>query len=291
MTDASHLPDLEAALKLFDETTRALDARARRLDEVLTVKQRELEEANRQLEMQLAEVHRLREIAERHDRLRALGEMAAGVAHEIRNPLNGIEGFASLLIRDVEEGSSQQRYAQSIVEGVRHLNATVSGLLEFTRSPMPNKRLVPIPELIDSCKELIAAETDVPNEAIVMENTWSGSRLACDGTQIRQVILNLLQNAVHVAGAEKGDELRICIAIAEPEESEGEGVVLSVDDNGPGVAEEDRKQIFTPFFTTREEGTGLGLSIAHNMISMHDGTLTVETSPLDGARFRLFLPA
>lgn len=410
--NADALPDLESALRLFDETVRALEARVRRLEEVLTLKQGELQEANRELALRLTEVDRLhasldavlrsvasgviavdgdgvittanpaaeamhgqvgglvgrrhdacfadaplaavlagqepaatyqrrvgsgdgarllrvtasplrdaegrvtgaveacedltevvalRERLERVERLRALGEMAAGVAHEIRNPLNGIEGFASLLQRETEPGTRSQQYARSIHEGVRHLNHTVSSLLEYTRQKPPSRRPVPPVELAASCCELVRAEcangparvdgqAEIGNQSVAIElvDDWGPELVAVDGTQIRQVLLNLLQNAVQAVREHGCGPGRVRLGLARGDAGD---LVIAVEDSGPGIPEGERGRIFTPFFTTRDRGTGLGLAIAHTIIDLHGGALIVDDSPeLGGARLRLTLP-
>lgn len=407
MSASSPSPDLNGqdiaeALRLFDETTRALDARARRLEEVLTVKQQQLEEANTQLAEQLAEVHRLssnldlllasvasgvlavdaagrvtacnpaarealvlgdrdpcgdsaaallpdapfatvlasgeaqdlelhlaiaagdervlalrlapirdperqitgavavfdditemlrlRERAERGQRLRALGEMAAGVAHEIRNPLNGIEGFASLLQRDLEPDDRRQRHVGAIIAGVRHLNQTVTDLLAFTRPREPQRRSTPMADLIQECCDLIQAEAERDGGKPVvaaLENVWGEQRLDCDPSQIRQVVLNLLQNACQAAVAYQGEAARVDLRL---ETADDGSLCLLVDDNGPGVPPADRAKLFTPFFTTKDHGTGLGLAVSHTLVNLHGGHLDVTDAPRGGARFRLILP-
>ena len=264
----------------------------------------------------VTELRRLTEQVERTDRLKALGEMAAGVAHEIRNPLNGIEGFASLLARDCEEGSSSRRYAEAVIDGVRHLNTTVTSLLAFTSPQPPQKRAVPIVELVQSCIELVDAE-DVDDDAhppqIELVVTWDGERVPCDGSQVRQVVLNIIKNAVSIevdanAGSTRESDVGVyqadlverlngpprvrCTVAGHCNDAGEEYVHIIVDDAGPGVPESSRSDIFTPFFTTRVNGTGLGLAVAHTIVELHGGTLAVEDAPSDyaGARFTISLP-
>ena len=228
----------------------------------------------------------LQEQAERVDRLKRLGEMAAGVAHEIRNPLNGIAGFASLLARDLEVGSRQARYAQAVVDGVRDLNHTVSGLLEFTRVRRIERSLTDPAGLARDCIALLQAE-DPTGVVLTCVDEWPGGPFALDAPQIKQVLLNLLQNAVHAVSEREpaGGRVRLTVT-ADPV-----GVAFCADDDGPGVPPAERARIFTPFHTTREEGTGLGLALALNIAQLHGGTITVETSPLGGARFRVVIAA
>ncbi len=403
MNDRSPLPDIQAALRLFDETTSALEARARRLEEVLTVKQAELLQANAELEEkvdQLArlraytdlvlasvpagvvavdrdgiittcnpvavrvlardgcaiegvdyrtvlgegpllavlrsgvarggyehrldgadgprrvlaahaapirkgeeiigavetfedvtELRRLEDQLERNERLKALGEMAAGVAHEIRNPLNGIEGFASLLKRDLPQTGRNHHYIDAIIGGVRHLNHTVTGLLEFTRPRPPRLRACPPGELARSCVELVMAEAaagEGPAAQVECESQWDDARrVAVDPGQIRQVLLNLIQNAAQVSAQHRGAGGRVRVRV---EPGEGAMLVFRVDDDGPGVDPAERHRIFTPFYTTRDEGTGLGLAVAHTIVALHGGELSVDDGELGGACFTVRLP-
>ncbi len=400
------LPDIAAALQLFDETTRALEARSRRLEEVLTVKQNELVKTNTLLQDKVQELdqlsaylnlvmasvssgvmavdcnglitacnpaaeimfsgvkgdlieaayaelfpdselmqvtrdgimrgpyehrirsydgslriisakaspicdskgqvigavevcedvtdmRRLQEQLERGERLKALGEMAAGVAHEIRNPLNGIEGFASLLARDIPEDDKRHRYAQSVIDGVRHLNKTVTGLLEFTRPKQAEKRDVPITEIVQNCIELIEMEYENSEAEIApsisFDNQWGADRLlCCDGTHMRQIILNVLSNAVQ-AVTDKVPELKLQCT---EEEWDGQNCfALHIDDNGPGIPVAERKTIFTPFFTTKDSGTGLGLAVTHTLVELQGGKISVDESPaLGGARITVLIP-
>jgi len=242
----------------------------------------------------VTEVRRLRETVDRADRLAQLGEMAAGVAHEIRNPLNGIEGFASLLARDLAEGDPKRRYAKLIVEGVRNLNRTVTGLLEFTKPRRPDRQPHPPRELAEACLELVRAELAVKGEpapAIELVDRWSGAAVPCDGPQLKQVLLNLVQNAVQAVQDARGADGHVRLTL-EPagDEDDDSGIAFTVDDDGPGVPPEARQRIFTPFFTTKDHGTGLGLAVSYSIVDLHGGSLGVEDSPLGGARFRVVLP-
>jgi PAS domain S-box-containing protein len=237
----------------------------------------------------VTEVRRLQESVERADRLKQLGEMAAGVAHEIRNPLNGIEGFASLLQRDLPSDDKRQRFAAHIVEGVRTLNRTVSALLAFTNPRRIEKRAVVPGSLANDCLELVRAGQDVAGATPVLlelDDRGGPAPVELDGVQVKQVLLNLVQNAVQaVLGTGRSDG-RVLVTVTR----DANHVVFTVDDNGPGVPREERQRIFTPFYTTKDQGTGLGLAIAHTVVSLHGGSLTVDDAPGGGARFRVVLP-
>jgi signal transduction histidine kinase len=227
----------------------------------------------------VTELRHLAEQAQRADRLKQLGEMAAGVAHEIRNPLNGIEGFASLLVRDLPEGDKRRRYAELIVAGVRDLNATVTGLLEFTRPRRIERRQHDPAELALAVVELIRADATTGVSIRVVDLWRGGGTVAVDGAQLKQVLINLVRNAVQAA--------RSVVEVRIEPGAEGGAVVFTVDDDGPGVPPEDRQRIFTPFFTTKDHGTGLGLALAHTIVSLHGGTMEVGDAAMGGARFRV----
>ncbi|HYE08072.1 MAG TPA: ATP-binding protein [Planctomycetota bacterium] len=254
----------------------------------------------------VTEVRRLRETVERADRLQQLGEMAAGVAHEIRNPLNGIEGFASLLARDLPEGDKRRRYADLVVDGVRALNRTVSGLLEFTKPRRIAPTAVAPRDLAQACIDLVASElahqagdgdtghagAAAPAAQLAIDDRWDGGRVPLDGQQLKQVLLNLVQNAVHAATTVHGDGgARVTLRLARGVDGSGRpALLIQVDDNGPGVPAEERQRIFTPFYTTKDHGTGLGLAVSHTIAGLHGGTLSVDDAPGGGARFVLVLP-
>jgi signal transduction histidine kinase len=235
----------------------------------------------------ITEVRRLAERAERVDRLKQLGEMAAGVAHEIRNPLNGIEGFASLLLRDLPPEDKRRRFAALIVEGVRDLNRTVSGLLEFTRQRRLERRPHLPADLVRAVCEVVAADHSAAGVAISVDDGWGASApIPVDGPQIKQVLLNLVRNACEAAAEAHPGAGRVRIGIRP---CDGGAEVL-VDDDGPGVPAESRQLVFTPFHTTKDHGTGLGLAVSFAIVQLHGGSISVEDGPLGGARFRLWLP-
>jgi signal transduction histidine kinase len=243
----------------------------------------------------VTEVRLLRESVERADRLKQLGEMAAGVAHEIRNPLNGIEGFASLLTRDLPPDDRRHRYASAIVEGVRTLNQTVTSLLAFTSPRQPQRRPANPAALAQSCIDLVSAELSLrhdhalPDVALTLVNRWGEDEIALDATQLRQALLNLVQNAVQAVqeAAPSLPQVRITIA----RHHEIRALDIAVEDNGPGVPLAERQRIFTPFYTTKDHGTGLGLAIVHSIVSLHGGTLAVDDSALGGACVRMLIPS
>jgi PAS domain S-box-containing protein len=231
----------------------------------------------------LTEVRRLEERIRRADRLAALGEMAATVAHEIRNPLGGIEGFAALLERDLGETPAQCEMARQIVQGTRSLNRIVTGLLDFTRPVELRLRCANLSEVVDAALAVAEQEMRAAHPGVSVIREFPGeTTVTIDPEQIYGVVLNLARNAWQALGADG----RIDVTI----EARGdEAVALRVRDTGCGMTEETRRRLFSPFFTTKQTGTGLGLSIVRKIIEAHGGTIEVETAPGQGTTFTVVL--
>jgi len=199
--------------------------------------------------------------------------------------------FASLLARDLPADDKRQRFVQAIASGVQDLNRTVTGLLEFTRDRRIARRDTPPGRLAAEVIALVQGELDARTAdaapvTLELADGWRGGPFPLDAAQMKQVLLNLVQNAVHAVSEDRpGGRVRLALTA----DAAG-ALVLAVDDDGPGVPEADRATIFTPFFTTRPHGTGLGLAISAAIVQLHGGTIAVETAPLGGARFRVVIP-
>jgi PAS domain S-box-containing protein len=222
----------------------------------------------------------LEDEAQRNQRLRAMGEMAAGIAHEIRNPLGGIELFASLLNKDLKEDKEKQDLVEHIRAGVKNTDRIISSLLLFAKSPRPSRQKCAIHsllnELLDSSPEIM-----VPGKIQIKQNLC-GEDLKVNGDRelLQRVFLNLISNAIQampeggVLGLHTSDE---------QSDNNGNGMerrkftTITISDTGSGIAAEDIDKIFNPFFTTKNKGTGLGLAISHNIIKAHQGTIDVES--------------
>jgi PAS domain S-box-containing protein len=226
----------------------------------------------------LTELESLREQVRRKDRLAAIGQMAATVAHEIRNPLGGLRGFAALLARDIEPGDPRGRLVDKILQGAKDLDGVVSQLLEYTR---PVKlRLKPA-----LCASVVAAAVGyVETEWRVRIHQLVPADLSVmvDPDLMRQVFLNIVLNAVQAIEGE--GEVFISA------QTDGDNAVVSVRDTGCGMTEEQLQHAFSPFFTTKEQGTGLGLALAAKIVESHGGTVEAESRPGEGATFRVRIP-
>ena len=227
----------------------------------------------------LSEVIALREQMRQRDRLAAIGEMAATVAHEIRNPLGGIRGFASFLDQDMDPQDPNRRMVGKILTGADSLDRIVTELLEYTRPIELSLQPAPCAGILQSAltyleydRERIAIETEIPEKLNVL----------ADPGMMRQVLLNVLLNAVQSISGNG----RIHITA----QDSGNHVEFAVRDTGCGMNEEQIAKLCSPFFTTKEKGTGLGMAVCQKIIEGHAGALSAESQPGQGATIRLRLP-
>jgi nitrogen-specific signal transduction histidine kinase len=218
------------------------------------------------------------------DKMAALGTLSAGLAHELRNPLNAVRGFAALLRRELPEGSKARTWSERIVSGSDELEGIIEGLLRFARPGEVAQERLEASELIDSALEVARREHPQP-ELFEFDTDVALEPFAGDRVKLRQALRNLIANAMQVQPG--GGRLRLFA------NREGDELCLGVDDAGPGVPEEQRGRVAEPFFTTRAEGTGLGLALVHTIARLHGGELQVGSAPqpYGGARFELRLPA
>ncbi len=234
----------------------------------------------------LTEIKQLEEKVKRSEKLAAIGELAAGVAHEIRNPLSSIRGFAQFLEHSLKDMPKEQEYARTMVNEVDRINRVVTDLLTFAR-PMAAK-LAPtdVTELVEHSVRLVQADAESRQVDIQMQIS-DLSKLALDANQMTQALLNLLLNALQAVSP--GGQVDIG---AELNASDSK-LQFWVEDDGPGISKDKTEKIFEPFYTTREKGTGLGLSIVHKIVENHNGEIMVACPPPGkprGCRFTVRIP-
>jgi two-component system sensor histidine kinase HydH len=230
----------------------------------------------------LGEIRRLQEQVRRNERLTALGNLAAGVAHEIRNPLSSIKGFATYLAGKVQ--GQDQEAARAMIQETDRLNRVVSELLEFARPGEMKLRDEDLAQVVERALRLVRADVTAKGVAVSFELDGALPRVSLDPERFTQALLNLFLNAVQAM--DQGGTLRIS-ATAEPEAG---GVALRIADTGHGMAKELVPDIFNPYFTTKSSGTGLGLAIVHRIIEAHGGEIKVESVVGQGTVFTLLLP-
>ena len=236
----------------------------------------------------LTEVKRLESEVRRMHTLAALGEMAATVAHEIRNPLGGIASFANLLERDLAPDDPGRRLVGKIVEGVARLNRIVSSLLSYTRPLNLNTQPVDLAAAVEEAAAYFEVDSEGRSPGVSIRRDFPAQSCVCqvDGERFRQVVLNLLLNAAQAMPGGGTIDLRIAGAARE----DGDRALVEVRDTGAGIADDVRGKLFTPFFTTKQDGTGLGLVTSRKIVEAHGGRLTVDSVPGEGACFTIALP-
>ncbi len=243
----------------------------------------------------LTRVEQLEERERLRDRLAALGEMAAAIAHEVKNPLAGIEVMAGLLKRQLASSEDAQSILGDIIKEAKMANAIVLEVLEFVR---PIRLQVERIELADVVRDAISmAESHVPrgDTEIAVRLPDDLPPIQGDPHQLRQLFTNLLTNAFEaLAGT---GILVVTATVLPPEEEAGSAeshaapmMLVEVTDNGPGVPADLIDRIFSPFFTTKPQGSGLGLAIVRKIVDAHDGRIDVAALPGAGTRFRIALP-
>lgn len=237
----------------------------------------------------LTELKLLEEHLERKNRLEALGEMAAGVAHEIRNPLGAIELYASLLKRKDNLDDSQTEVLDKILVAVSGLNRIVEDMLAFTRSVTLRVAPAKIGPLIAAAACMAQpgiTEKEISVDAKILKDEEEDFAVNVDAEMIQRVFLNLLLNAID-AVSKNG---RIKISVEKKMVENRPFAKVSVIDNGCGIDESLRDKIFNPFFTGKRKGTGLGLPIAHRTVEAHGGKIEFESTVGQGTTFEVWLP-
>ena len=274
---------LHHAFEVFTDATARLEREYGALQIRLAALTTELEEKNRLLADSLAREQQLEAEALRRNRLAAMGEMAAMLAHEVRNPLGAMELFTGLLLQDLREQPAAQALAQQVARGIADLNHLVTNLLEFTRTRTAAVAAVDCCALVNDMLAYVA-DTIAATE-IAIERSFAADVVlaAADLHLLRPVVLNLLRNAVQAMPG--GGRVRVVVA------SDGDETRIAITDTGHGIAVADHEAIFRPFFTTRKKGTGLGLAVVRELVTAMRGRLAVESEVGSGTTFTVTLPA
>jgi len=231
----------------------------------------------------LTEVRSLRKEIARSQRLASVGRLAAGVAHEIRNPLSSIKGFATYFKERYQDTPQDQQTADIMIAEVDRVNRVVGQLLEFAKPVSVSPKPTLLKELIDNSVRLIEKQARDQNITVETLNSADVNEATIDPDRITQVLLNLYLNAIDAM--EAGGQLDI-----ELSHREDNRIEIKVSDTGCGIPGEDLSRIFDPYFTSKSSGTGLGLTIAHNIMEAMGGNITAETRPGQGTTFRITIP-
>ncbi|HET6489516.1 MAG TPA: ATP-binding protein [Syntrophales bacterium] len=240
--------------------------------------------------LDVTRVEKLEEMAKRTEKFAAMGEMAADIAHEVRNPLGSIALSASLLLKGLSDGKSRDQ-ASRIIHSVRNVDNKIANLLLFTRRPEPVFKDLRINDILQDILKFSAEILDKEDIRLNVSLAGENPLVRADGELLKQVFLNIILNSVQAMRG--GGELTIGARLhIDPALRPGmeRMIELRFADTGPGFNEEDHKRIFDPFFSTREGSGGLGLAIVHNIIDLHRGTVDVERGERGGSVFTVLLP-
>ena len=228
------------------------------------------------------ELHQNFEQMKRAERLFAIGQLAAGLAHELRNPLGSMAGAAGILQRNAHLEPKHQECLEIINKESQRLNRLLTDFLDFARPRPPKYQTIEVDPLINSVIQL--AVHGVGRNAITLRTKVAPQLPPVEGDPelLKQMLLNLVMNAIQAMP----DQGEVVVAASLQEAK----LVIRVQDHGGGIAPEFRDKIFDPFFTTKEGGTGLGLAVAHQIVEQHGGILTAEANPDSGMTFSALLP-
>jgi len=266
--------ELGAIIKAYSEVTEQLKLAHDRLNGEVARLGDELKRKNAQLR--------------RRDRLAALGEMAAGLAHEIRNPLGGMALYASMLEGELETQPKARSAATKISKAVRSLERLVSDILDFAQEDRLDRQVVQLGPILARLEESLLPWAEQYGVVVDIQASAGAVEADCDPGRLGQVLLNLMMNGLQAAGA--GGVVGLSAKTLVSKDDAGGGVRIEVWDSGPGIAAEALDRIFNPFYTTKDTGTGLGLSIVHRIVEAHGGTIRATNRVEGGARFALTLP-
>jgi signal transduction histidine kinase len=222
--------------------------------------------------------------SERSARLALVGQIASGLAHEIRNPLAGLRGSVEALADQIPKGNEVARdfVTRSLAE-IERIGALVSDFVAFGRPSSVERSPVRLVELVRGVAALLSSQARKGGVRIEVGGDDGGAEAMLDGSKIKQALLNLMLNGIEAMP--EGGTLSVTV------ERAGDEVALTVHDEGPGVTAEDPEEVFSPFFTTKDRGAGLGLSMARQIAESHGGSLRIERGGRPGATFVMRLPA
>ena len=254
------------------EERSLIDAIARHV--ALIVERRQADEDRFRLQKQL-----------RHaDRLATIGQLAAGVAHELNEPLGNILGFAQLALKEPALPEQVVRDLDKIVATSLHARQIINNLMLFSRQMPPRKARLGLNAVLEEGLGFLESRCTRRGIAVARRFSPDLPEITADASQLRQVFVNLVVNAIHAMPA--GGTLEVSTRRAD------DRIVLSVEDDGIGMSQEVLRELFVPFFTTKDvnEGTGLGLPVVHGIVTAHNGAIHVDSAPGEGSRFDIELP-
>jgi signal transduction histidine kinase len=239
------------------------------------------------LQVQLVES---RQLVERQEKLASLGLLAAGVAHEIRNPLTAIKAWLFLQQKRLTPGTPEFSDAELIGSEINRLERIVRDFLQFARPSEPQFAVIPAAQPLHEVQTLMEPELEKSKIKFVFSEAVATEKIRIDPQQIKQVLINLVQNAADSIGQHGTVTLRVRLDEKRINDRQTDVVILEVSDTGKGISPEAEKRLFDPFFTTKDFGTGLGLPIAARIVEKHGGVLQYQTQVGIGTTFGIIVP-
>ena len=216
------------------------------------------------------------------NKYKVLGELASGMAHEIRNPLGSIQGSLEILKEDYKEGDKKAEFLNILFKEIKRLNRVVTDFLSYARPTQPALVDCDLNQLISESISIIKPEADKKQIRLNLHSVSKLPQIQADSSQLKQALLNLLLNSLQAI--EKSGEISIT------SETSNGWISVEIKDTGPGISPENLSRVFTPFFTTKNEGVGLGLGIVERIVRNHRGKITVESQFGQGTTFTIRLP-
>lgn len=268
--------DLATILRTYNDVTERLKRSHEVLQREVCRLRGEIQEKNKELE--------------RSERLAALGQMAAGVAHEIRNPLGGVRLYASLLERDLQDRPAQLGLVRRLESGVRNMENIVGDILAFAGDVEPRRRDVQLSNIVNAVLTQVAPQAEQRGVLIDASAIPDNVSVHCDPCQIERALLNTVLNACEAVDQRGHVVIRTSNECSRNGDARNALCRIYVEDDGPGIATEALNRLFNPFFTTKDSGTGLGLAIVHRIAEANGGHVSAANRPGGGAVFVLSIP-
>ncbi len=271
----------------FNRVTKALRKSRDELQEWGHTLEQKVAEATRELQLAQAE-------AARGEKLASVGLLAAGIAHELNNPLTGVLTFSHLVRKQMPDGSPEAEDLDLVIRETKRCATIIRRLLDFAREKTPEKKYSNLNVLVEQTTELIGQSAQIADIEIILDLDETLPPVWIDEDLVKQVLMNLLVNAQHAIETDGSITIRTRISPGSDDGDEKSGPMaeITIIDTGCGIPEENLQRIFDPFFTTKSvgKGTGLGLSVSHGTIAAHGGTIEVNSTVGVGTEFRIYLP-
>ncbi|MGZ4111616.1 MAG: ATP-binding protein [Tumebacillaceae bacterium] len=226
----------------------------------------------------------LQESMRRNDQLETVSQMAASIAHEVRNPMTSVQGFLQLMSKEVDPTHTHSMYLHVMEEDLKRINSIITEYLNFSRMGSDSLEDVWVGTLLHNTYTLLQSEANLKGIELILSLSGSDPLLIANANRLKQVLINLARNGMEAMIAQGGGKLTLAL------ETTPDDIVLMVKDTGPGISTYDMERIFKPFYTTKETGTGLGLFVCKKIVEEHNGTIRVQTEEGYGTIFSIYLP-